>query len=171
MKSLQFVYRKAEMRTVSSTSYGQGGVSIANTGFDGFGPLLVKQAEAAFAQQKVTVVGAKVIEDKEPIKVESSSQAADDGTARTFAAPVLIVTPTSGKVSANQHATRTSYVFSVLLIDPDARRTIWRATIDTSTWSGQDFVLKNVSKTLYDESYASQLLSAIANQMKIDGVI
>lgn len=165
-RNLQFIYRKVEMRLVSTTSYGSGGVSIANTGFDDFGPLLARQAEIVFAPYQVGVMSAKVIEGKEPIRIDVSQAGAS-----TNAPAVLVVAPTSGKVSGNGRATSASYVFSALLINPDGRSTLWRATIDTSAWTGQDIVLKHMSKTLYDEAYATQLLTAIANQMKVDGVI
>jgi len=163
--SLKLIYLNAEMKITSSNSYGKGAIA-ADTGFNGFGSLIVKQAEPAFSQRGVEVVDAKVLNGKEPILVDPPPN--DTGSA---ALPILIIAPTTGKISTNGRATNTSYVFSALLIDPNTKRTIWKATIDTKTWSGQDIVLKNFKKTLYDESYALQLLNIVADQMKQDGVI
>ena len=164
VEALQVVYRNVELKLVSQTSYGRGGVSIGNTGFDSFGTQVVKQAKAAFAQQKIMIVSAKELAEKESIQTEASP-------AGGRAASILVIAPSSGKIDANQHMTMASYVFSVILFDPDARRPLWKASIDTSAWSGQDFLLKNVKKTLYDEAYATQLLNAIAVQMRADGLI
>jgi hypothetical protein len=162
--SLQFIYRNVEM-TQTSSIWGKG-AAVANTGFSGFGALLVKQAPAAFAPHGVAVVESKELDGKQPIITAGAPQGAG-GTAL----PILAVTPISGRTSSNGKSTSTSYVFSAQLIDPASRRLIWKATIDTSTWSGQDIVMKHVEKTLYDDAYAAQLLKAVTTQLKQDGVI
>ena len=62
-------------------------------------------------------------------------------------------------------------MFDACLIELASRRVLWTATIDSSTWSGHDIVLKHLQKTLYDAAYAEQLLKAVADQMKLDGII
>lgn len=160
---LHFVYRNVEMRKASSYSYGQG-ASIVDTGFDGFGRRLVEQAETAFAARKVSVLSAAVLEGKEALPAQSLS-------AGEAPAPILVIAPLSGTTQANRHSTRTSYVFSAHLMDPQSRRLLWKATIDTSTWAGNDFVMKNVDKTVYDDSYALQLLRVVMGELGQAGLI
>jgi hypothetical protein len=164
LTSLLFVYRKVEMKTTSSTFYGRG-APVADTGFNRFGSLLAQQAPAVFAQYGIAVVESKEIEGQTPVNASAPSGAGG------VLLPILIVNPVSGKTSSNGRATSTSYVFSALLFDPASRRTIWKASIDTSTWSGQDIVLKHVDKTLYDDAYAASLIKAVIVQLKQDGLI
>ncbi|MGE5471895.1 MAG: hypothetical protein ACM3X0_13945 [Bacteroidota bacterium] len=159
---LHFVYRATEMRTVSSYRYGQG-APVVDTGFDGFGQNLARQAENAFAARQVAVLSATVLGSKDALPVPASTGEA--------AAPVLLISPVSGTTQANRQSTRTSYVFSAHLMDPQSRRLLWKATIDTSTWAGQDFVMRNVEKTVYDDKYALQLLQAIVDKLGEAGLI
>jgi hypothetical protein len=159
--SLQFIYRNVAMTTVSSD--GDGSIIAADTGFSRFGELLAQQAEPAFARHKVTVTETKVLHDNE--------RPALDPAAHGAMPPVLVIAPSSGKTRSNGRATSTSHVFDACLMELASRRALWTATIDTSTWSGHDIVLKHWQKTLYDAAYAEQLLKAVADQMKRDGII
>lgn len=163
--SLQFIYRNVEMKTVSSYSYGRGG-NISGTGFHDFGSLLVKQAQPIFAERKVAVVAAQVMGGKDAIPVDRSP-----GEADAAASPTLVVAPVSGTVSGTTMSTVARYVFSAQLFDPRTRRLVWKATIDTGAWVGQDFVMKNFESKTYDDAYASKLLKAVADQMAQDGII
>lgn len=154
--SVQFVYRNSDLQTVSS--YSRGGVSSRDHGYSKFGSLLTKNAAQVFARQRVTVVESLEVEAKDKIPASGET-------------PILIVYAISGTVRANQHASVENYVFDAKLIDAGSNRVVWKATIDTSTWSGNDFVLDGVKKTLYDDSYAEQLLKSLADRMKEDGVI
>lgn len=160
---LHFVYRQVEMRTVSSTRYGQG-APVVDTGFAGFGKVLVGQASQAFAGHRVTVLSAAVVGGSEILPVNSPAAGVEP-------APVLVIVPVSGSTQANRQSTRTSYVFAVQLTDPQSRRLLWKATIDTSTWAGNDFVMKSFEKTEYDDKYALQLLQAVAEQLAVAGLI
>ncbi len=160
---LHFVYRQVEMRTVSSTRYGQG-APVVDTGFAGFGKVLVGQAAQAFAARQVTVLSAAVVGGNELLPLNSPAAASE-------LAPVLVIVPVSGSTQANRQSTRTSYVFAVQLTDPQSRRLLWKATIDTSTWAGNDFVMKSFEKTEYDDKYAAQLLQAVAEQLAVAGLI
>jgi len=166
VQSLQFIYRNADMRTTSSSSYGRGAF-VADTGFNSFGAQLVKQVQPVFTPRGVAVSDAKVIDGAARISVDTPPLA----TAAGLLPQILIITPVSGKVSATGHATTASYVFSAQLYEPNTRRMVWRASIDTTSWSGQDVVLRNAGKTLYDEAYAAKLLEAVAVQMKADGIL
>jgi hypothetical protein len=126
----------------------------------------VNQAPAVFSQYGVAVAESEEINGKVPINTMSLPKGAG-----SVQLPILVMNPVSGKSSSNGRATTVSYVFSVILINPEKKRAIWKATIDTSTWSGQDIVLKHMDKTLYDDAYAQQLLKAVVNQMKQDQVI
>lgn len=161
---LHFIYRDVEMREVSSYTYGQGGARIVDTGFDGFGRHLVEQAEIAFTVHQVSVRTATVIDGETPLS--SAIPSSDDAEV-----PILVIAPVSGKTQANRHSTVTSYVFSAYLLDADGRQPVWKSIIDTSTWAGNDFVMKKVRATMYDEAYAAQLLKALVERMKRDGVI
>lgn len=160
---LHFIYRQVEMHTVSSTRFGQG-ATVVDTGFDGFGKVLAGQAATAFAGRKVAVLSAAVVNGKEPLPVYSPATGVEP-------APVLVIAPVSGSTQANRHSTRTSYVFAVQLIDPQSRRLLWKATIDTSTWAGSDFVMRSFEKTEYDDKYALQLFQAVAEQLAEAGLI
>ncbi len=100
---------------------------------------------------------------------------AKDGDANALAESaeggVLYVFASSGKVTTNQHMVRANYTFQALLLDPVSRKVRWQASIDTSAWAGRDFVMKIADATVYDEEYAKQLLTVVANKMKSDGVI
>jgi hypothetical protein len=162
-RSIRFIYRNVEMKTTSYYSHGYG-ASVADTGFNEFGPLLAARSESAFARLGIAIVESKVLDEKE------ADRSAVQG-AGGVKLPILILFPTKGKISANGHATVASYVFRALLIDPEAKRTVWKADVDTSTWVGQDFLMKHANKTIYNEAYADQLLNTVAEQMKKDGVI
>lgn len=160
---INFVYRAVEMKTVSSQRYGQG-ASIADTGFDDFGKLLVAQAGDVFSGRHVTVLSSS-LQDGAALLPSFAAPAGET------LSPILLVQPVSGKSQANRHSTRSSYVFSAQLLDPASRRLLWKATIDTSVWVGQDLVMKNFEKTTYDAAYARQLLLALAEKMAEDGLI
>lgn len=162
--SLQFVYQEAGMKT-TSTSTGRG-AAIADTGFLGFGPLLAANAGGLFAEAGVQVRSATVNVGGQPINANDLAQ--DERGARV---PLLVVHATSGKSTSNRHATLTSYVFLAQLVDLNQPRTIWSATIDTSTWTGQDLVMKQAESTMYDAAYATQFLKALVAQMRRDGAI
>ncbi|MBI2306870.1 MAG: hypothetical protein HYU78_06155 [Rhodocyclales bacterium] len=163
-RRLHFVYRQVELKTTSSYSYGRGAY-IADTGFSQFGALLANQAAQAFAEKKVAVASAQVIDESATFPPQGVMGA--DNTPL----PVLLVAPVSGSSQGTKQATSISHVFSVRLLDPRTKRLIWKASIDTRTWSGQDFVMKHAAKTLYDEAYAAKFLGAVAEKMADDGVI
>lgn len=156
--NLQYVYRNVEMKVVSSQVYGRG-VGLVDTGFYEFGPKLVHQAASSFSKFGVGIAGSAVIIYGEAIPSGS------------LASSLLIVTPISGRVSANMHSGQSSYVFTAELFDRVSKRIVWTSKIDTSAWVGTDFVLKNIEKSVYDDAYAGKLNDAIATQMKKDGVI
>lgn len=163
--SLQFIYRNVQMKTVSSYSYGRGG-TISGTGFHDFGSLLARQAEQVFAERKVMVVGARVMDEKDAMPFDTAPRDADGAAPLT-----LVVAPVSGRVTGSTMSTVASYVFSAQVFDPRSRRLVWKATIDTGAWVGQDFVMKNFENKTYDDAYASKLLKAVADQMAQDGII
>lgn len=158
--SVQFVYRISELRKVSSTS--RGSLPRHDHGYANFGGYLTQQAGQVFGKYGVKVVESREIEAHDKLSLFDSAQ---------DPAPLLILYAVSGKVSANRHNSRESYVFEAQLRDASQGRLLWRATIDTSTWSGDDFVLNGMKKTLYDEAYAEQLLNALAQRMKSDQMI
>lgn len=161
---LSFVYRHNEMKAVSS--YGSGSASDAETGYPDFGKHLVSEAAAAFQPYGVRVTASQHAVDKGPIEIRAEATSGESATEH-----VLLVYASSGRMSANLHSARISFVFDALLLNTQSKKTIWKATIDTSTWSGRDFIQKNFAKTTYDAEYARQLLKAVADRMKEDGVI
>jgi len=159
MDSIHFLYQQGEMRVVETSSTGPNStLSFWDNGFHEFGDFLTKQAANVFSSYGIKVVESRKIGSKDALKLPDS-------------APILMVFASSGKLSATSAATVASYVFEARLMDVSAKRVIWRATIDTKTWSGRDFVMKNVEKTLYDATYADQLLKTLAERMKQDGIL
>lgn len=154
-EKIQFVYRRSDLKTISQ--YINGSVVYSENGYPQFGQLLVNKASEIFSSVGVGVTESRKIDSKETINLTD--------------VPTLLVYATSGKIAANRHATNVSFVFDATLIDPSTRRVVWRASIDTSTWRGRDLVTESFKQTLYDESYAEQLLKVLAEQMKRDGVI
>lgn len=164
-RSLQFIYRNVEMRTTSSYSYGRGG-TVSGTGFDGFGGLLTKHAQSVFAERSIAVVASRVMNGTDAMPFDTAPR---DGSGTV---PLtLVVSPVSGRVTGSTMSTVASYVFAAQLFDPGSRRLVWKATIDTGAWVGQDFVMKNFENKTYDDAYASKLLKAVADQMAQDGII
>lgn len=165
LEKVQFVYQSSELRVIESTTPGPNSpFSLWDNGFHEFGDFLIKQAASAFSSYGIKVVSARKIGSKDTLGTSESNK--ENGGS----VPIFIVFASSGKLSANSHATVASYVFEARLMDFSAKRVIWRATIDTSTWSGRDFVLKNAEKTLYDVKYADQLLKTLTERMKQDGI-
>jgi hypothetical protein len=160
---LIFVYRQSEMKTTSS--YGKGSANQGETGFYEFGKFLINQAPNVFETYGVKVTNSRELEARSPLSIQDTT-----GTANPVD-KVLLLHATSGHVSANNHATRISYIFEAQLLDVPTRKLIWKASIDTSTWSGRDFLQKNIEKTTYDDKYAKQLLQVVAKKLKEDGVI
>ena len=164
-KSLQLIYRDVEMK-VTSTTGTLYHASTDNNGFDGFGKLVANQSETAFAKFGVAPISSRVLERNTRLSIDAIPRGAGD-----VILPVLVITPMSGKLNANVHAATASYVFAAALIDFASKRTIWTASIDTSTWQGSDVILRQVDGKTYNDAYALQLLNALANQMKQDGII
>jgi hypothetical protein len=161
---LSFIYRHSEMKTVSS--YGTGSAWDGETGYPDFGKFLVSQAPTVFQSYGVRITTSRLVEGKVPIDIKAEME-----TGETVADHVLLLYANSGQVSANRHATRISFVFNAQLVNIQSKKTVWKASIDTSTWSGRDFIQKNFEKTTYDDKYAKQLLQTVADKMKEDGVI
>ena len=162
---LVFVYRNVTMKTVSSYSFGnnpgRGTASFADTGFDDFGKLVVGQATGVFAERKVNVPSARLLE----------GNAALQGLPGESQLPILVVEPYREKKQASSMSTVASYEFSAQLMDPASRRLVWKAKIDANAWIGQDFVMKNFEKKALDGTQARSFLKAIAEKMAEDGVI
>jgi hypothetical protein len=165
IKEIQLIYIDATMRTISQESWGRP-VSTANTEFGIFGDSVVKRAEPVFSKRGVSVVSASVQDDRKPLQLAASASKEDASRI-----PLLLITPTYGKVSGNGRATTANYVFVARLVDGAGKPVRWRATIDTNAWIGQDLILKNISGTKYDAEFAEKFLSAIADQMQKDGLI
>jgi hypothetical protein len=171
VQALRLVYHKASMKTVSTTSYNPRGqpITVASTGIDGFGLLLTRQAPAAFAAVQVQVPQASVIDGELlPLHLLATMQKApQDGGPRHL----LLIAPQSARVQATSASTLVSYVFAATLIDLHTRQTLWQAQIDTKTWKGTDFVMRNFEGPTYNEDYARDLLQALLRQMQADGLI
>ena len=158
---LQLVYRVVHMRLGETRKFGSGNELehlIPEIGVDSFGAPLARQAAPVFAAHGVTVTQARIFEGSENIRIE----AAADG-ARI--APMLVITPVRGTIVTNRFSTRANYVFNILLLDPNTRRALWRASVDTTTISGDP------GTPMYDDAYAGQVLKAVAEQMLRDGLI
>lgn len=161
---MSFVYRQSEMKTVSS--YGSEAAWDGETGYPDFGRFLVNRAPMVFQSYGVRITTSRLVDSKLPIDFKTEKE-----TVETVVDHVLLLYASSGQVSANRHATRISFVFNAELVNVGSKKMVWKASIDTSTWSGRDFIQKNFEKTMYDDKYAKQLLQAVADKMKEDGVI
>jgi len=160
---IRFIYFEAEL--TEKSSYGKGYASMGDTGYYEFGPILVARANGAFSKYGVNVLSSRFSrkgESHEPLNYGSQD------TANT---PTLLIFPVAASASTGSHGARVSHVFEARLHDPVKKKILWKAAIDTSTWTGTDFINKNGPKTMYDEAYADQLFEAVAQQMKKDGAI
>jgi hypothetical protein len=164
VRSLEFVYHRAAMKTWSH--HWQGITSVADLGFYDFSTLLVKEAPIVFANNHVAIVDAQLIEEDQVLNANSLPKGAGN-----VSLPVLIVEPLHGYESSNGHATMGGYVFGAQLINPTTHQIIWKASIDTNVWKGQDFLMKNIQKDVYDQSYADQFLTRLVTRLKEDGIV
>ena len=153
---IRFVYRHSELKTTLQRV--RGSVVYSENGYPEFGRFLVQNAPEILARNGVGVVDSIWMDSKDRLDMSTP-------------VPVLLVYASSGKVSASNNATQVSFVFNAHLIDPVTRRVVWKASIDTSTWRGRDWVNRNFTQTLYDEDYAEALLNALAVRMRQDGAI
>lgn len=169
-ESFEFVYYKSKMN--NARSIGQGSpYQRATTGLDDiryetFGNDLVKVAGEVFKEYGVELSGSRISK----IKLNLSAL---DGMGQALSIngnDILYIYASSGKVTTNQHMVRANYVFDAVLLDLVKKKVKWRASVDTSAWAGRDFVMKNADPTVYDEDYAVQLLTVLAEKMKDDGV-
>ncbi|MDP1656646.1 MAG: hypothetical protein Q8K91_03255 [Hylemonella sp.] len=160
-KNLQIVYVDATMTVASQQSWGRP-VSTANTEFGIFGDSVTSQAGTVFSKRGVSVVSATVQDDKKPLRLPEAVNPDK---------PLLVITPTKGKIEANGHATTANYVFSVYMIDAVGKSAFWKATIDTNAWIGQNIVMMAVPSSKYDAAFAEKFLNALADQMQKDGVL
>lgn len=165
VRSLEFVYHKPLMK-VTRSSYGKFIPATDDMGFDDFGNLLVKEAPVVFAQNHVAIVEAKLIEVSQKLETNSLPKGAGDTPL-----PILLVEPRHGYNRSNGRASMGGYVFEAQLINSTRQQVIWKASIDTNVWKGQDFVMKNIQRDVYDESYADQFLTQLVTRLKEDGIV
>lgn len=163
--SFSFYFRNVSMRTASSQNYGRG-ATLSDNGFSEFPGKVAEQAPAVFSQRGIALLAAEVVQGNDPVRLDSGPKNAEGNPV-----PALVLTPTSGRLSANGHAAIAAFVFSAQIFDPRSRRLVWTATIDTKSWKGQDFVMKGFKSTAFDAAYAKQLLDAVVEQMARDGII
>lgn len=163
---IRFLYYRPEMKVTSTYQRGHVKASSGDTGFYDFGDKLVARAEPAFAAHGIKVLSSRQIYDLKESIPESMFV-----NSSVRAAPTLTMIPTAGSTSANPNVTRVSFVFTARLFDPEKRKIVWSAVVDTSTVDGKGWISGNLPKTLYDEKYADELFKAVTERMKADGVI
>jgi len=135
-------------------------------GFEDFSGLLVKEAPVIFANNHVAVVEAKLLEVDQKLDLSSIPRGAGDTPL-----PILLVEPRHGYNRSNGRASMGGYVFEAQLINSSTREVIWKASIDTNVWKGQDFVMKHIQRDVYDQSYADQFLTQLVIRLKEDAVV
>lgn len=171
VEAIDFVYYKSKMSKAKTSGtpspYKKPTTGLDDIRYESFGGDLVNVAEGIFKGYGVSVRGARESE----VKIELSGTGGLGAVVAGSEVDLLYLFASSGKVTTNQHMVRANYVFQALLINPVSRKIRWRAVVDTSAWAGRDFVMKSADATVYDETYAKQLLTVVAEKMKLDGVI
>lgn len=171
IESFEFVYYKSRMsnaRNIGQASpYPESATGLNDIRYETFGNDLVKVASDVFKKYGVELTGSGISK----IKLDLSALGGMSDALSINGNDVLYVYASSGKVTSNQHMVRANYVFDAVLLDLVKKKVKWRASVDTSAWAGRDFVMKNVGPTVYDEAYAVQLLTLLAEKMKDDGVM
>ncbi|HEY4374219.1 MAG TPA: hypothetical protein VGN52_20000 [Burkholderiales bacterium] len=158
---VQLAYRWVPLKEGEHTRFGNRQVPLALTpeiGVEHFGDPLARQAQAAFAAHGVAVTATQSVEPGARPRLIAS---ADGGPQ----APLLLITPAHGRIVNSRFSTSVVYVFNVVLVDPNTRRALWRASIDTSA------VSSDPSQPMYDDTHARQVLDALAEQMQHDGLL
>jgi len=159
VKRMMFVYRDLQMK--KHQRYSRGNVTIADVGFENFGPKLVDNVSDVFFKYGVTIETSVLYPAGK--KIDYQSIVLEDDNKPLY---LMTVFPLKGKITANRHSTRVSYVFNAVVMNMKSRKAIWTAKIDTGTWKGQDFLQRHLPSTEYDKEYAIQLLDSLALEMK-----
>ncbi|MCA1937291.1 MAG: hypothetical protein LDL29_01300 [Dechloromonas sp.] len=161
IEQLIVVYRDLKLRTASSYRFGSTlgpSNAPADTGFDEFGKVLVGEVEAVFAGRQVAVQKVLLLLESQPLPLDA-------------AVPILVLAPVGGRIHSSTMSTAATYTFTAQLLDPVRRQVLWQGKVDTNTWIGQDFVMKNFEKTTYDAVLARKFLQVIATKLSEDGLI
>lgn len=159
VQRLMFVYRDLQMK--KHQRFGHGNVTVADVGFEQFGPILVENASNVFSKYGLTVEKSALYPAGK--KIDYKGVVLEDNKKPLY---LMTVYPLQGKTTANRHSTRVSYVFVMAVMNMKTKKAIWTAKIDTGTWKGQDFLMRHLPSTEYDKEYAVQFLDSLAQEMK-----
>ena len=162
-----FFYQEVNLTVTSTQSSGKGNVttSVGETGFYHFGEAMVAQAAPAFLKSGVTVAHASVVPPGES-RLSARKTLSELGPGALNGATVITVSPRGGQARATIRAGTVAMTFEVRVIDASSARTMWVGAIDTSTWNGRDFLVKNVDGPRFNEAYAARFLEAVLAALK-----
>jgi len=155
LKNMQFVYRESNLNSTATSSRGYSFDGNMN-GYDEFGDILVDVASSEFNKYGVTVTDSFKIEAEEKPVLSKNT---------------LLIYSAGGRVKQDRASTTVSFTFYAKYISSAKKKILWNGLIETETWAGRNFLSKAIPPTLYDEKYARELLSKIADKMKKDGLI
>lgn len=140
------------------------------TGFSKFGEALVSQVPEVFQKNGVSVVHASVVPPGE-WRRQSSKTFGEIGPRALEGVTVITVTPRGGQSRATNHAATIDMTFEIRAIDSSTAKVLWTGAIDTSTWTGRDFISKNIKGTRFDEAYATKFLESAIKEFKANGLL
>jgi len=165
-----FFYQEVVLQQKTTYRRGTGDVSVsANaTGLGEFGPTLVKRSAEAFGRAGMTVEHASVVPVDE-WRYRAGVVFGQFGDERLNGATVIIVKPVGGYTSANRQSATIGMTFEVRAVDAGTKKVTWIGAIDTSTWTGRDFVMRNVKGRTLDEAYADEFIAALIAALKAAG--
>jgi len=170
-----FFYQEAELTSRQATgSAPQLGLAspagINETGYAQFGEAMVAQAASAFQKHGVAVVHSAVVPPGQWQQFALKTFRELGPEARN-GATMITVMPRGGYTSATNNSARIKLTFEVRVVDAASAKKIWNGSIDTSTWNGRDFLLKNVQGTKFDQAFADQFLESVMTTFRSNGLL
>lgn len=165
-----FFYQDVVMTTSTTYSKGYVNFSMNETGFDQFGESLVGRAKPVFEKQGVVVPHASVIPPGE-WQQQARKVLSTVPPSQIRASHLLVVTPYRGTGNATVHSSSVTFVFRVRLIEGASSSAVWEGLINTQTWKGKDFVMKNIDGHKFDAAYADLFLSQVLDSLKQNSLL
>lgn len=165
MKKVVFLYLEKNF-TLNHQSFGgtQNGVSrayLGDTGFLGFGDLLVVNATKAFSDLGVPVLHSGYAPEGKLI--EYKKQLFDMLDSQTEDATYIILTPSFANTLGNSFGiAKVNVEISVYVEEVKTGKQVWVGKLNTSTQTGKGFFGSQLfTKKLYDEAYAISIFKLL----------
>jgi len=156
LTNMKFVYQESNLKESMAES-NRHHPSYYKNGYHKFGDVLVDLAASEFKKYGVKVNSSSKVNYKDKVKVAGDN--------------ILMIYSNGGNIKQSNRGTTVNFIFKADYISASKRKIIWKGTVETNTWSGDDYLGIKLPQTLYDEKYAKLIFSTIAEQMKEDGLI